>query len=297
VILAVAAVVIAFASDRNARLANARQFTSAALAGLTVDPGQSLSKALQSLQVQPSAETYSALHQVLYANHLQSRLVAHQGDVYGIAVNPAGDRLATISMDQTLKVWRLNGGTIDPTPLLTIPIKAMDPGHFPNNLLPVEPLQYSPDGKYLATVDYDGYSVVLRDAQTGEVVAHRDAQTGEMIGNYGNTGDLFNSFTFSPDSRWIATSSIGIIIWNIKSGDDLSGHINGNLPVFSPDGQRLASDNYKVASNAQVKLYDLNIQPGSVDTSLPTLWSEDGENGIYSLRFSPNGQELFTSST
>lgn len=288
VMLAAAAVFIAFAADRNARLANARQFASAALAGLAIDPGQSLSQTLQSLQVQPSVEAYSALHQVLFANHLNSRLVAHHGDVYGIAVNPAGDRLATISLDQTLKVWRLQGGAIDPSPFLTIPIKALDPSQFTNNFLPLEPLQYSPDGKYLATVDYDTFSVDLLDAQTGK-----------LIGNTGNTGDPFTGFTFSPDSRLIAAAvTPGISIWDLKSGDKL-WQMDGNLPVFSPDGQHLASDSFVGAINAQVKLYNLIIQPagveapsGSFEAPYPTIWTQEGENGIYSLRYSPNGQEL-----
>ena len=60
-LLAVAAGLIAVTANNNARLSSAHQLASAAEAGLQVDSGQSISLALQSLQIQPLVDTYSTV--------------------------------------------------------------------------------------------------------------------------------------------------------------------------------------------------------------------------------------------
>ena len=147
-LLAVAAGLIAITSNNNARLSSAHQLASAAEAGLQVDSGQSISLALQSLQIQPLVDTYSTLHRALFSSHLRASIQAHHGDAVYIAISPAGDRLATSGGDPgEVKVWRVNGAVIDPAPLLTL-----EDLIWPNGCK--EPwstkLMFSPDGSRLA---------------------------------------------------------------------------------------------------------------------------------------------------
>ena len=166
-LLAVAAVLIAVTANNNARLSTAHQLASAAEAGLAVDSGQSISLALQSLQIQPMVDTYSLLHRALFSSHLRASIQAHHGDAVYIAISPAGDRLATSGGDPgEVKVWRVNGGVIDPAPLLTMedliwPDGCKDPWSTK--------LMFSPDGSRLAVGACDTY-ISLVDAHTGELI-------------------------------------------------------------------------------------------------------------------------------
>ena len=305
-ILMVAAVLIAITADHNARQATARQYASAALADLEIDTGQSISQALQSLQVEPSVEAYSALHQALFANHLRNRIMAHKGKVYGIAASPDGTRLATIGTDRILKVWRVNGATIEQPPLLTVPNVGLDDvqlnstaGSFNFN-----PLQFSPDGKYLATVNSN--EILLLDAFSGELVG----RVNEMVGDIHTMAFIPNSSDLQGIWLMICAGSYqrmtgeysSALIAEFEGGSGsiigaLNLHDGGGLSfAFRPDG-KLVSGGWAVGdNNGQIKLWNPLTQSNifELKTTLlaPILLAEKPGNRVYNLALSPDGNQV-----
>ena len=101
---------------------------------------------------------------------------------------------------------------------------------------------------------------------------------------FAHRGDAFNSVTWSPDSRMIATGSddSNIRLWDIESGRlvrTLEGHqASVRSVVWSPDGRQLASG----SGDRTVRLWEassgrvLRTLEGYQDWVLSVAWSSDG---------------------
>ena len=301
VVLMVAAAVIAYVANNNARQATARQYRASALADLNTNPGQSISEALQSLQIETSVENYSALHQAMFANHLRSCLDAGQGKVYGIAVSPNGDRLATIGSDRVLKVWRLNGTTIEQPPLLSIPNVGRDLDQVNSAGLLTKPLQFSPDGKYLATIN-NLLEIVLLNSFTGEKAGAMEHSSGSL----GSSNYYVDNVAFFPNSSglngyWLAASA-GNVFNIIEFGDGNTQRIeitstgSGQSFAFLPD-LKLVTGGWDVNLNGELKIWNLPTQSSILNNTDPAFWDETllaGKAGdpIYNIGLSPDGSQL-----
>ncbi len=194
-----------------------------------------------------------------------NKLFEGRGGGRHVAFSPDGQRLASPSYDQTVRVWDARSGQE------TLTLK----GH--SGL--VYCATFSPDGQRLASASHDG-TVKVWDARTGQ----------ESFTFKGHSGPV-QSVAFSSDGQRLASASNdgAVKIWDAQTGREtltLKGHSRAaNSVAFSPDGQRLAS----ASDDMTVKVWD--VWTGQ---QMLTLKGHSGPVG--SVTFSPDGQLLASAS-
>jgi len=146
---------------------------------------------------------------------------------------------------------------------------------------------FSPDGRFLASIDQDGVARIW-DATTGE---ERLALATETRGNYASSG-----IVFSPDGGTLAAiqRNRAVRLWDITTGavqldlaEQAGSETNAGGPLlalaFSPDGTRLATG----ASDGTARVWDLRT--GN------EVRRFDGPSGfVRTVIFSPDGRQLAT---
>ncbi len=148
-------------------------------------------------------------------------LTGHSGEVNAVATSPDGQKIASGSDDQSIKIWNLSRGQ----ELRTLT------GH--SNW--VYSVAISPDGETLVSGSKDN-TIKVWSLNTG-----RDLRTLTGHSSY------VNAVAISPDGQKIATGSDDktIKVWNLNTGEDLGtlrGHSGSVYAVaFSSDGQKLVS--------------------------------------------------------
>jgi WD40 repeat protein/serine/threonine protein kinase len=188
-------------------------------------------------------------------------LRGHTGGILAMAFTKDGRRIATGSIDGTVRLWDAVRGQ----EIYTIPAHATD----------ITRVAFSPDERWIASAGVDR-TVKLWDVKGRQLVRTLQGHTGDVYG-----------LVFSPDGRWIATGSWDrtIKIWDTATGRPtrtLEGHTAevSNLAV-SPDGSRLAS----ISLDETVRLWE-------VTTGRELLRLEGVKAYVGALAFSPDGSRL-----
>ena len=164
--------------------------------------------------------------------------------MFGVAFSPDGKQLATSDSGGTVRLWNpatgrpagpsIQTGTANPSGGGVEPRRqaaghrdirrhgpAVEPGHRPGpgpsiqtGVNPVLGVAFSPDGKQLATADYDG-TVRLWNPATGQPATLRVVAVSGAA-----------ELAFSPDGKQLATGEFGgtVRLWNPATGRPAAAH-------------------------------------------------------------------------
>ncbi len=123
------------------------------------------------------------------------RLSGHVGGVPAVEFSPDGSRLASIGKDQTLRIW--NAATGEQT---RAPIGLKGPG---------QGLSFSPNGRYLATCEWNGDKIQIWSLTTQSVAVTLGGSQEEEAYTF--------ACSFSQDGRYLASSGTRSRIWEIDT--------------------------------------------------------------------------------
>ena len=232
----------------------------------------------------------------------------HQGDVHIARFSPDGTLVATASatvVDATVRLWSAVTG-------LAGPVLRHSNG--------VQSIEFSPDGKWIASGAYDN-SARVWDVRTGELVLgpfeHREPVVNVTFSPDGtllltacldgaarvwdcNTGkpvctlqhrDAPYFGRFSPDGQLVVTTSLDKTarLWHSRTGQPVHEPFQHDGVVgmadFSPDGGRLVT----VSFDQTARIWDTK-------TGRPTLPPLKHLRGVNDARFSPDGSRIVTAS-
>ena len=204
-----------------------------------------------------------AFQEAIYGTTLRehNRLVGHSTDVNAAVFSPEGKTIASMSDDNTIKLWNLQGKLLQTLDKHTDRVRG---------------IAFSPDGKTIASASADK-TIKLWNIQ------------GQLLKTINAHSDWARDVAFSPDGQTIvsASSDRTIKLWStqgklLRTIEAHDKEVRG--VVFSPDGKTIAS-----ASN------DRTIKLWSTQGEL--LQTLKGHNdGVISVVFSPDGKTIASAS-
>ncbi|MEV0385856.1 helix-turn-helix domain-containing protein [Nonomuraea sp. NPDC050643] len=285
------------------------------------NPALAAQLALAAHRVTPTPESRGALLSAL-GNPYATVVGEHTDAVYAAEFSPDGRRLASVSLDGTLRLWDVTDrlrpaaqatATGDPAGLAAAAFSP-DGRTFvtggndktarlwdmtaPGGPVPVATLAghtegiigvaFTSDGRTVATVGYDRTARLwdVTDPRRPSPLATLDAGPAPL-----------SAVTFSPDGRTMVVTAFAerVSVWDVADPPrprrlpDLTGHTGNVLAAaISRDGRLLATG----AFDNTVRLWDFS-DPRRV-RHLATLTGH--ENGVVAIAFGPDGRTLATGS-
>jgi WD40 repeat protein len=250
----------------------------------------------------------------LLAHSPNSTEGGHLNTVAGVAVDPVNGQIATVSWDNTVRLWELvrDRGNWSFHRLDTLA------GHSNS----VWAVAFSPNGQWVATGSSDSTAILWEAEQTsqigeplaemqGAVWALTTAPNGRQLAAGDEAGNIFlwdfngeslnDSLTlthpggvlalaYSHDNRWLASAGYDqtIRVWEAQTGKEAWRIENAHTDeiwslAFSPDDSLLASASF----DATAKLWD-----AATHRQVGAPLKHD--RGVYALTFNEDGTRLLT---
>ncbi len=205
--------------------------------------------------------------------------------VTSLVFSPDNRYLVTGTFNGDVRVWDLNACERD-RPVCNSQL-ILERDYY--GVAPV--VKFSPSGRWLAASNYDG-TVTLWNWVNRQVIAVLEPETGSHDGS--KLDGRFSSLTFSPDEAYLAAGSHDdfITLWSLNPEDEyerLSTIDTGNgvdSVAFSPDGQLLASGNFR-----GVEIRSIRSRRGRLQ--IDEFSELEVGKRINTLAFVPDGQSLF----
>lgn len=233
-------------------------------------------------------------------------LDGHEGPIRRVRLSPDGRTLASGGYDGTLRMWDLESGAALRTLEAEGPVLALAWNHDGSQIAsggegrsqiqlwdstlgevagtldvghtgPIETLDFSPDGRFLASGSRD-WSVRVWDFAKGALHRVFDGHEGEI-----------HVARFSPDGTYIAVTSAdkGLRLWNLDPPArplPFAGHNDrAYRAAFSPDGSIIATS----SEDKTIRLWD-------VDTGDVIQVLTGHESDLFEPAFSSDGRILAT---
>ena len=190
----------------------------------------------------------------------------YEGAVKSVAFSPNGERVASGSENNTVRIWDAATGKLQ---------RELQ-GHGDS----VTSVAFSPNGERVASGS-DDRTVRIWDAATGQLQRELKGHSGVVA-----------SVAFSPSGAQVASGSRDktIRIWDAVTGQlqrELKGH-SGRVysVVFSPNGKRVASG----SNDRTVRIWD--AATGQLQREL-----KGHSKSVWSVAFSPNGERVASGSS
>ncbi|MBD2611365.1 MAG: hypothetical protein FWK04_26905 [Nostoc sp. GBBB01] len=208
-----------------------------------------------------------ALQQAVYGADEYNHFSGHTAAVLAVDVSPDSSLIASVSIDQTIKLWRRDG-----TQVATLK------GHKGA----VRAIDFSSDGQMLASGGEDGTIKLWKP--DGTLIKSFKAHTGSIWG-----------LAFSPDGQFLASGSWDKTVKLWKPDGTLLNIFQGYKMgfsgiTFSPDGQILAAANL----DRTVKLWKRNAL--GWENAQPLQILQGHTAWIMKVVFTPDGQTIVSGS-
>ncbi len=193
--------------------------------------------------------------------------VGHSSRITALDWSRATNRLATSSLDGTVRIWSADG----------VPERVIR-GHVGQ----ANGVAWSPDGKLLASAGEDGTVRIQNGERTPPRVIHASDAP-------------INCVAWSPDGKRLVTGDDKSLvkIWGADGapGPVCEGHLSPVTHVdWSPDGKRLASSTWAYKPKEQERQYHTDVRVWTSDGNAgPVL---PGDSPYAGMRWSPDGTRI-----
>lgn len=199
---------------------------------------------------------------------IRAPLNGHDDAIHSISLSKDGKTFVTSSSDNSIKIWDTN----------TYILKKKIDGFYGNYIYYAT---YSPNGKYIISINLFGFSPIIWDSNTGMMLKD------DYEGHFHN----LTSVIFCNDNNFITASKDKTLrLWDINKKTPLltmEGHTDKiNSLALSPNGKYALS----TSDDKTIRVWELN-------SGVCVLVLEGHMSSVNAASFSPDGKQIVSASS